>query len=471
MTARSSRLLLGAGSATLALALTGAPLFLVVPPASAAGSLDICHSNVNDKSPYVLEHPDANAQTVNAHGNEDGPIWNPTLKPAHIQWGDIIPPFDYVDNQGEPQHFDGLNWTVDGQAWLNNLCRAPITGTLDKTSDANGDDTFTDSETASAEGAAVTFQAVITNSSLVPVTVTGFVDSVSGSPIAIVATPDPVGQVLAPGASLTVTFTVAGYSPADGGSVVNTLRATLAAEDDATNVGAAVDTATVSTSVPPLPPTSLDLALAKVGPGTAEPGDQLTWTLTASNVGTAPASTVTLTDTLPAGTTLVSATGTGWDCVGTVTVTCTLAGGLPVGDTSAVTVVATLASGYASTSLSNTGVITTVDTNPANNTATATTVVDLTEAPVVVDTPVDTTVDDTPVLTPPITGGGGTVEVPAVTPVENVTTPLTGGSGTVTTAAELPRTGDRTGVLALWASLAVAAGLGLLGAGTRKATR
>src|SRR4030095_3709847 len=52
----------------------------------------------------------------------------------------------------------------------------------------------------------------------------------------------------------------------------------------------------------------------------------LTYTLDVANAGPAPASTVTVTDPLPAGTAFVSATGSGWACnQASGTVTCTRA--------------------------------------------------------------------------------------------------------------------------------------------------
>ena len=93
--------------------------------------------------------------------------------------------------------------------------------------------------------------------------------------------------------------------------------------------------------------------------------------------------------------------------------------------------------------------------------------------------PTPTPTEPTPEPTEPapspsdFTGGGGTPEIPPADPVDTPEQPsFTGGGGTPTTAEELPLTGDRTGMLAAWASLAVAAGMGLLGAGTRRrATR
>jgi uncharacterized repeat protein (TIGR01451 family)/uncharacterized repeat protein (TIGR02543 family) len=70
------------------------------------------------------------------------------------------------------------------------------------------------------------------------------------------------------------------------------------------------------------------LAISKSHTGTFTQGQTATWTLQVSNTsGTAAGNTngtvVTVVDTLPAGYSLSSSTGTGWTCVGTTTVTCT----------------------------------------------------------------------------------------------------------------------------------------------------
>jgi hypothetical protein len=40
-------------------------------------------------------------------------------------WGDIIPPYDYIDQQGNLQQFVGYNWTEQGQAIYGNGCDPP----------------------------------------------------------------------------------------------------------------------------------------------------------------------------------------------------------------------------------------------------------------------------------------------------------------------------------------------------------
>ncbi|HEX5603676.1 MAG TPA: SBBP repeat-containing protein, partial [Pyrinomonadaceae bacterium] len=102
-------------------------------------------------------------------------------------------------------------------------------------------------------------------------------------------------------------------------------------------------------------------------------GSNLTYTITVTNIGELPATGVTLTDTLPAGATLVSANSTAGSCSGTTTITCGL-GTLNGGATVTVTIVVTPPAG----TITNTATATLNETdNPANNTATAETLVDL----------------------------------------------------------------------------------------------
>jgi uncharacterized repeat protein (TIGR01451 family) len=71
-------------------------------------NITICHATESDKNPYVQETVDADA-IVKEHGHDSHPE-------------DIIPPFDYVDKDGQTQHYPGKNWPSD--IWLNG-CEIP----------------------------------------------------------------------------------------------------------------------------------------------------------------------------------------------------------------------------------------------------------------------------------------------------------------------------------------------------------
>jgi uncharacterized repeat protein (TIGR01451 family) len=121
------------------------------------------------------------------------------------------------------------------------------------------------------------------------------------------------------------------------------------------------------------PPTA-DLALTKsVSAATAKVGGSLTYTLTVSNGGPQAADGVVVTDTLPAGTTFVSAAASQGSCTGTTTVTCAI-GTLANGASATVTINVKAAS--AGSKVNSASVTSTIaDPTAANNTASATTTV------------------------------------------------------------------------------------------------
>jgi LPXTG-site transpeptidase (sortase) family protein len=86
-----------------------------------------------------------------------------------------------------------------------------------------------------------------------------------------------------------------------------------------------------------------DLAVTKSdSPDPVLVGNNLTYTLAVTNLGPSPAANLVVTDTLPAGVTFVSASGTGWACSEAAgTVTCTRAA-LVVGAAPDITVVVTV---------------------------------------------------------------------------------------------------------------------------------
>ncbi|QQV02428.1 MULTISPECIES: DUF11 domain-containing protein [Chryseobacterium] len=113
-----------------------------------------------------------------------------------------------------------------------------------------------------------------------------------------------------------------------------------------------------------------DLAVTKtVSNSTAGVGSNVTFTITASNLGPDPATSVIVNDVLPSGYTLVSATPS----VGTWTAPNWTIGNLAVGGTATLTIIATVRAGgaYANTATIS-GISTQIDPVSANNSATAT---------------------------------------------------------------------------------------------------
>lgn len=81
-----------------------------------------------------------------------------------------------------------------------------------------------------------------------------------------------------------------------------------------------------------------DVSITKTGPATARPSTPIAYTITVSNAGPQTASNVVVTDTIPAGTTFLSATPSQGTCSGTSTVTCNL-GAIAAGGSATITLI------------------------------------------------------------------------------------------------------------------------------------
>ena len=82
----------------------------------------ICHATSAEKNPYIENEPAIanNGDLQGGHLNHRGPVF-----PA-ADWGDIIPPYEYVDDKGVTRIFPGYNWTPRGQAIWENGCEAAL---------------------------------------------------------------------------------------------------------------------------------------------------------------------------------------------------------------------------------------------------------------------------------------------------------------------------------------------------------
>lgn len=81
----------------------------------------ICHATSSHSNPYTSPEPAIanNGDLQGGHLNHTGPVF-----PA-AGWGDIIPPYQYIDENGQLQTFPGYNWTEQGQAIYQNGCEPP----------------------------------------------------------------------------------------------------------------------------------------------------------------------------------------------------------------------------------------------------------------------------------------------------------------------------------------------------------
>jgi uncharacterized repeat protein (TIGR01451 family) len=114
-----------------------------------------------------------------------------------------------------------------------------------------------------------------------------------------------------------------------------------------------------------------DLSITKSASAqSVQSGAAFSYTLNVTNAGPNTATSVTVTDVLPAGLTYSSASGTGWSCAHAAgTVTCTMPS-LPVGAANPITI-NVVASGSGATSNTATVSSATADPTPANNTSAA----------------------------------------------------------------------------------------------------
>jgi uncharacterized repeat protein (TIGR01451 family) len=177
---------------------------------------------------------------------------------------------------------------------------------------------------------------------------------------------------LAPGAAAPQISVVTTIPTGQTGSITNTAVVSGTTTDPVPGNNTGTDTVAVSALA--------DLSIAKTSIGAVVAGADATYELEVRNLGPSVSrGPIRVTDTLPAGTTLVSASGTGWTCVpGSGSVTCTRAADLAAGAVAPViTVVASVPPGALGT-IVNTATVTatTTDPNPGNNTDTDTSTLD-----------------------------------------------------------------------------------------------
>jgi len=266
------------------------------------------------------------------------------------------------------------------------------------------------------------------------------------------------------GATGTVTCTMASFAagsavftltvnvdPSTASGTVITNNATVSSTTSDPNTGNETGTATTTVD------TSADLSVSKVDtPDPVSPAANLTYTITVNNAGPSNAFTVSLSDTLPTGTTFVSlAPPGGWSCTtpavgGTGLVNCTIATLAP-GNAVFTLIVNVDGSVATGTVLTNTATVSaTNDSNTGNDSATATTTVGIGSADLsvtITDSPDPVMPDASLTYTITVNNAGTTnantatlsVPVPANTTFTSLsapggwscTTPAVGGTGTV----------------------------------------
>lgn len=230
-------------------------------------------------------------------------------------------------------------------------------------------------------------------------------------------------------------------------SATNT--ATVSADSDDGNPNN--DSSTVITTVTP----SADMAVTKNGPATIGAGANITYTVTVTNEGPSDADDVSLTDTLPADTTFVSATqnsGPTFSCItpsvgGTGTITCTIASLSPAA-TATFTFVLHVSPATSSSNIANTAEVTTTTSDPGsgNDSSTSTAAV-VVEADVAVvksgPTSADAGTDITynVIVTNNGPADAATVSLTDTVPANTTFVSATQNSGPTFTCAPLPPVG------------------------------
>ena len=197
--------------------------------------------------------------------------------------------------------------------------------------------------------------AILEGLSNLPVTVTHMVTCDPG----VSASLTPASQTAVSG----TTFTFSETYGVNAGTLAGTYGCTVQFLLNGMSGGPAFrETITITVPAP-------DLAIAKTGPAQVTEGDNITYTLTARNLGPTTATGVTVSDPVPANSTFVSASAGCAHAAGVVTCT---AGTMAPGATQVFTIVVQAGSGN---TVVNTATIDgdQDDPNPANNSATVTT--------------------------------------------------------------------------------------------------
>ena len=157
---------------------------------------------------------------------------------------------------------------------------------IEKKNDANEDGIFSNNEEAKNDGQAVDFELVITNTSDVAVEITELTDSFGQTTLDLLADECSSldGVVLDPGVSVTCTFTLPNYSPAQGTAIVNVAEVCVqivngvvtACDTNPSRVRTAIVLGTTVTPTPTQPPapvrtTTPPGGIAFTGPSSALP--------------------------------------------------------------------------------------------------------------------------------------------------------------------------------------------------------
>jgi uncharacterized repeat protein (TIGR01451 family) len=265
---------------------------------AAKDSVTICHATASANNPYVQITVDVNgagANTLNAHLQHTGPIFDPLTMTNGDTWGDIIP-----DHSDPPNNtpITSLNWSAAGQVIWAAGCKVPgvVPGALaiQKTGPAAGTvgTSFSYQITVSNTGGATVPGVTVTDAVPAGLTVTGVsftnTGGGSGNCTAQQNVSCAVGD-LAAGGSANVTIAV---TPASCGTFNNN----AGASSSDPFVAPVSTNAPVVTTVPC--PAGPALSVTKTGPASVTPPDTFSYTVTVTNSGGTDTTATTVTDTV-----------------------------------------------------------------------------------------------------------------------------------------------------------------------------
>jgi uncharacterized repeat protein (TIGR01451 family) len=174
---------------------------------------------------------------------------------------------------------------------------------------------------------------------------------------------------LAAGGKATFTLTAMVASDYTGTALANT--AVVAPPAGTTDPNGANNSSTSTVNTVP----SSDLSITKTAsPNPVRASEDVTFTITVTNIGPSMAKDVTVTDALPVGLTLISATASAGSCSGTETITCVIGtlGATAPNNAATITIKARISAAFPPGPLANTAIVTTSinDPNSINNSST-----------------------------------------------------------------------------------------------------
>lgn len=379
---------LSGGSASIAQTINPPPLDLALsktldsPNPTAPGSAVLYHLSVRNLSVpggqsasgfQVLDTLPAELSVISAEGAN----WNCS--------GTSAISCSYSASLMPQEHTPDLIISTQSQATVSG--NVVNSASLNASGDSNGANNFASAEVSfdiaalslqktgpatAFVGDTVEYQLTLSNSGNAPATNVSISDNLpAGLSFVSVSGPgcnsaNPVSCSIANlAANASVSVTVRGRAESVG-AIVNTANASS---------GALTATASATTVVS----ANVDVQIRKTGPSSVAPGGSLNYTLSVSNVGTSPATLVSVFDTLPPELEYVSVDAQGWACTGRAQIECSLSGALAAGASAVpITIATRIASGSSSPSIRNSASVSASgDRNSANDTDSVDTVVNV----------------------------------------------------------------------------------------------